>query len=118
MVYGECGGYMVLGQGLIDSTGARHQMAGLLPLESSFARPKLSLGYREAVVVGDGPLGRAGATYRGHEFHYAQATVPDDGPALFQLRDSADSALGAAGLAIGRVGGSFIHLVDQADAAP
>ena len=36
-VFGECGGYMVLGDGLIDGAGARHAMAGLLPLVTSFA---------------------------------------------------------------------------------
>ena len=44
-IYGECGGYMVLGQSLIDADGTRHQMAGLLELETSFAQRKLHLGY-------------------------------------------------------------------------
>jgi cobyrinic acid a,c-diamide synthase len=30
-VHGECGGYMVLGEGLVDAGGATHAMAGLLP---------------------------------------------------------------------------------------
>ena len=29
-VYGECGGYMVLGEGLEDAQGIRHAMVGLL----------------------------------------------------------------------------------------
>ena len=45
-VYGECGGYMVLGEGLVDAEGKRHAMAGLLPLETSFAAPVRRLGYR------------------------------------------------------------------------
>ena len=44
VVFGECGGYMVLGRGLIDADGTRHAMAGLLALETSFAKPKLHLG--------------------------------------------------------------------------
>ncbi len=47
-VYGECGGYMVLGEALIDASGQRHRMAGLLPLVTSFATRRLSLGYRRA----------------------------------------------------------------------
>ncbi|MCE8472050.1 cobyrinic acid a,c-diamide synthase, partial [Rhodovulum sulfidophilum] len=35
-VHGECGGYMVLGEALIDKDGTRHQMAGLLGLATSF----------------------------------------------------------------------------------
>src|SRR5207237_190003 len=46
-IYGECGGFMVLGHGLIDAGGVRHGMAGLLPATSSFAKPALHLGYRE-----------------------------------------------------------------------
>ncbi len=55
-VYGECGGYMVLGEGLEDASGARHAMAGLLKLETSFARRKLHLGYRRAVAGTGLPL--------------------------------------------------------------
>ena len=40
-VYGECGGYMVLGDALIDADGRRHAMAGLLPLVTSFAERRL-----------------------------------------------------------------------------
>ncbi len=72
-VFGECGGYMVLGEGLIDADGAHHAMAGLLPLETSFAERRLHLGYRHLRVTDpdtvNGGLGEA--EYRGHEFHYA-----------------------------------------------
>ena len=70
-VHGECGGYMVLGQTLTDAEGQAHTMAGLLPVSTSFAKRKLSLGYRAARLRGDHPLGRAGTVLRGHEFHYA-----------------------------------------------
>src|SRR5262249_46659189 len=46
-VHGECGGYMVLGEGLEDAAGARHAMTGLLGHATSFAKRKLHLGYRE-----------------------------------------------------------------------
>jgi cobyrinic acid a,c-diamide synthase len=38
VIYGECGGYMTLGRGLIDAQGARHALAGLLPVETRWAR--------------------------------------------------------------------------------
>ncbi len=113
-VYGECGGYMVLGRGLIDGNGARHAMAGLLPLETSFAERRLHLGYRAVTVAGDSPLGTRGLCYRGHEFHYA--TTVEEGPAdpLFTVADARGADLGPAGLTAGRVTGSFIHLIDRA----
>jgi cobyrinic acid a,c-diamide synthase len=114
VIYGECGGYMVLGNGIEDASGARHQMAGLLPLETSFAKRRLHLGYREAEAAGDSALGGKGARFRGHEFHYASIASEGPGHALFRCRDLEGCDTGAAGLIAGRVMGSFIHLVDQA----
>jgi cobyrinic acid a,c-diamide synthase len=112
-VYGECGGYMVLGEYLIDAGGRRQRMAGLLPLTTSFAERQLHLGYRCATLLNAGPLGAAGSRYRGHEFHYA--TVVEHGRAepLLSVTDAVGGDLGACGLRQGSVFGSFIHLVDQ-----
>src|SRR5262249_38737282 len=106
-ILGECGGYMVLGRGLVDAAGAWHEMAGILPLESSFAAPPLGLGYRLARLVGDGVLGPAGREFTGHEFHYATITTEGPGAALYDCRDARGRDLGAAGRQQGRVGGSF-----------
>ena len=108
---------MVLGRTLVDADGRRHAMAGLLPLESSFAERRLHLGYREARLIGDGPLGRSGTIYRGHEFHYATATDEGDGESLFEMRDSRGQMLGQAGRRRGKVCGSFLHLIDLAESA-
>ncbi len=113
VLYGECGGYMTLGRGLVDAQGQRHAMAGLLPLETSFKGPKLHLGYRQATTVDAGPLGPKGARYRGHEFHYAETASEGPGERLFEIADAESTALGAAGLRAGGVMGSFIHLIDR-----
>ena len=75
-VHGECGGYMVLGEGLVDADGARHAMTGLLTHATSFAERRLHLGYRAAILLQDCPLGAAGTRLRGHEFHYATLIEP------------------------------------------
>ena len=116
IVAGECGGYMVLGTGLVDADGKRHAMAGLLPVETSFARPKLHLGYRATTLVGDGPLGRKGDGFRGHEFHYAETVSEGPGTALFRCRDASGKDIGATGLVAGNVAGSFVHLIDRTGA--
>lgn len=107
-IYGECGGYMTLGDGLIDAQGTRHAMAGLLPLETSFATRKLHLGYRR-LTAPDGPFRGAWA---GHEFHYA-STLRAEGPPLFAARDAEGTALPDMGLRMGRVSGSFAHLIER-----
>jgi cobyrinic acid a,c-diamide synthase len=112
-VFGECGGYMALGRSLTDADGHAHAMTGLLPLDTSFARRKLHLGYRAATLLEDGPLGAAGQGFRGHEFHYATVTA-ESGQALFACSDAGGTALGKAGLRVGTVMASFIHLIDRA----
>lgn len=114
VLYGECGGYMVLGRGLADGEGASHTMAGLLPVETSFAEPRLSLGYRQAVLESRGPLGPAGTPYRGHEFHFARLAGTEAGEPLFRCRNASGENAGSAGLRQGNVMGSFVHLVDRA----
>ena len=116
-VFGECGGYMVLGRGLVDADGTRHAMAGLLPLETSFADRALHLGYRRATLAAAGPLGAAGHVFRGHEFHYARIIREDPGPPLFTCADARGNDLGGAGRVSGSVQGSFIHLIAAERAA-
>ncbi len=115
-VLGECGGYMVLGAGLIDGDGRRHAMAGLLPLESSMAAPRLHLGYRRARLAAAGPLGPAGAAFAGHEFHYAEILDEGPGAPLFRVADALGADLGGTGRRARTVMGSFVHLIDRWDA--
>jgi cobyrinic acid a,c-diamide synthase len=115
VVFGECGGYMVLGEELVDAEGRGHAMAGLLPLATSFAERRLHLGYRAVTTLAEGPLGPAGLRLRGHEFHYATVLREDGAVPVFAVSDAADNDLGAAGLSRGKVQGSFIHMIDRAD---
>jgi cobyrinic acid a,c-diamide synthase len=112
-VYGECGGYMVLGEALIDAEGRSRRMAGLLPLVTSFAERRLHLGYRGATLLGNVPVGAVGASFRAHEFHYATTISEGSAEPLWVVADSEGRALGRAGLRQGSVFGSFLHLIDS-----
>ena len=112
-VYGECGGYMALGRALIDRAGTSYPMAALLPVVTSFAEPRLHLGYRQIELSSSCPLGRTGAGFRGHEFHYARE-IERDGPTLFQARCARGVELDPQGCRQGPVAGSFLHLIDRA----
>jgi cobyrinic acid a,c-diamide synthase len=109
-IYGECGGYMVLGEALTDAEGRVHRMAGLLPVQTSFGRRRLHLGYRRVDALG-GPFPGA---WTAHEFHYA-TVVREDGDPLFRAWDAEGEELAPMGLRRGRVAGSFAHLIDRAD---
>ena len=108
-IYGECGGYMVLGTGITDESGNRFDMAGLIDVETSFANKKRHLGYRKFMPIDaffwDGP-------FLGHEFHYTNV-VSASGTPLFIAHDANDKPLGMAGLRKGSVAGSYLHIIAQ-----
>jgi len=110
-VHGECGGYMVLGKGLIDADGISHAMAGLLSVETSFAKRRMNLGYRRAVLEADGPLGPAGRALTGHEFHYATTVSQGEDAPFAMVTDPHGSAPAPAGGRRGNVTGSFFHAI-------
>jgi cobyrinic acid a,c-diamide synthase len=112
-VHGECGGYMVLGEGLEDADRACHAMTGLLGHATSFAERKLHLGYRVARLLCDGPLGSAGTIVRGHEFHYAALISSGSEAPFMELRDGQGRPLGLSGGRRGHVTGSFFHAIAQ-----
>ena len=113
-VHGECGGYMALGQSLTDASGVAHPMAGLLGVETSFEKRRMTLGYREARLASDCALGGAGSVLRGHEFHYATiVTTGGDDPFAF-VRDVYGAPEAPAGSRRGQVTGSFFHVIAEA----
>jgi cobyrinic acid a,c-diamide synthase len=114
-IHGECGGYMVLGRGLVDADGVRHEMTGLLGLETSFAMRKLHLGYRRARLQGNCSLGAAGTEVFGHEFHYA-STVSVNGDSLVDCRDASGASVPEQGARQGSTTGTFFHVIDGAAA--
>jgi cobyrinic acid a,c-diamide synthase len=110
-VHGECGGYMVLGAGLVDAGGDRHAMVGLLSHATSFAERRLHLGYRAATLLQDCPLGSAGLRLRGHEFHYASLIEAGNDEPLAELFDADGVGLGPSGGRRGNVSGAFFHAI-------
>lgn len=114
-IYGECGGYMTLGQTLIDAQGVAHSMAGLLPVVTSFAERRLTLGYRSLRLTAGGVIGARGLMFRGHEFHYATILEEGPGDALFQAADAEGRRSFPSGRMVGRVAGSFCHVIDRED---
>jgi cobyrinic acid a,c-diamide synthase len=111
-IHGECGGYMVLGQGIEDAAGQRHAMTGLLHLETSFAQRRMHLGYRRARLKVTCPLGAAGTEVLGHEFHYASALSSGDEP-LVECRDATGAPVAEGGGRRGSVSGTFFHFIDR-----
>jgi cobyrinic acid a,c-diamide synthase len=71
-VWAECGGLLWLGDSLDG-----HPMVGAVPTRGRLG-DRLTLGYRHARTRSRSPIGPAGTTLRGHEFHYSTCDPPGD----------------------------------------
>jgi cobyrinic acid a,c-diamide synthase len=112
-VHGECGGYMALGQSLVDASGVVHAMAGLIGVETSFEKRRMTLGYREARIASNCALGTAGLVLRGHEFHYATIVARGADDPFAYVRDVYGAPEAPSGSRRGWVTGSFFHVIAE-----
>jgi len=110
LIYGECGGFMALGEALVDKQGASHAMAGLLPVTTRIDRPKRVLGYRRLLHESALPWP---AGLNGHEFHYSSAKQTGL-PPLFEALDAEGIRQIPMGAQLGRVMGSYAHVIAAA----
>lgn len=79
-------------------------MAGVVPTEATMTT-RLTLGYRAATTAAPSPIGPAGTTVRGHEFHYSTCRPAGDGLALTGHRTSV-----TAGFIGPQLFASYLHL--------
>lgn len=109
-IHGECGGYMALGEALIDADGTSHRMAGLLGLVTSYEKRRMHLGYRRATLLAPMAGVTAGSDLRGHEFHYSTILDQPD-PPLATVTDAEGAPVAETGSYRGTVSGTFFHLI-------
>lgn len=114
-IYGECGGYMVLGHSLECAKGQDWPMLNMLPVRTSFRQRQRHLGYRLIHLADQQtPLAALGSCWRGHEFHYA-TILPDtdqQNESVFaHILHASQEGQSAQGHQSGRILGSFMHLI-------
>lgn len=110
-VLAECGGFMYLMQELVDLSGKPQAMAGVFPFRAVMGERFAALGYREATLLADTPLGPAGTRLRGHEFHYSRLTDDaGDVPDVYALTGRQGPVAGRHGFLLGATLGSYLHL--------
>ena len=86
-------------------------MAGVFPFRAVMGRRLASLGYRQVVTRTQSPLGPAGTTVRGHEFHYSH--LEDDAgnpPDVYALSGRKGDLDVREGFLVDRTLGSYVHL--------
>ena len=84
-------------------------MAGVLPLDIAMDRDHLAIAYVEARSARRSPLGPAGTTARGQEFHQSRITESDIEPTLFDVTTSSGERF-TDGYLLGGVMASYGHL--------
>jgi cobyrinic acid a,c-diamide synthase len=99
----ECAGLLYLCRELDG-----RPMCGVLDVEAEMS-PRLTLGYREAVALGDSPLAPAGLRLPGHEFHRTR-TIPGSGPSPAWGWRTHDGKLTTEGFTSPSLHASYLHL--------
>jgi len=106
IIYGECGGFMYLCNGIINLDGITFFMAKVFPFQVRM-KPSLSrLGYRKAKLLSNCFLGNSGTYLHGHEFHYSElCEIPQETKTLYELADKRRE-----GYSFKNVIGGYLHL--------
>ncbi len=67
-IYAECGGLMYLCESLVDFAGRSWPLVGSISATTTMTG-KLTLGYRQVMVLRNSPVAQPGQQFWGHEFH-------------------------------------------------
>ncbi len=104
-VYAECGGLLLLCEGLNGQA-----LCGIFPAQARLLDKRKALGYREVTLTADTLLGPKGTVARGHEFHYSELEMPESIVRSYRLSRKGGVDLGAEGFSYKNVLASYVHL--------
>lgn len=102
-VVAECAGLLYLGR-VLDGV----EMAGVVPMTAAMTK-RLTLGYRRATALVDGPLVKQGEQVTGHEFHKTSVTYDAPGREAWSwaLHDGTPAT---EGWVSGSIHASYLHV--------
>ncbi len=113
-VYAECGGLMLLSQGIVTRDRSRYPMAGVLPGACKMLDRFKSLGYAEVELLADCLWGTKGERLRGHEFHYSEFEMEPGAGAgwdtVYKVSYRRSDLPVREGYQLGNVLASYVHL--------
>ncbi len=108
-VYAECGGYMYLGQSIMDFEGREVPLAGIIPMKAEMTKRLQGIGYKRGVFQADNFLGPRGTTVQGHEFHYSRVIYNSKFPPAYELFKGGEADR-MEGYARDNIVASYLHL--------
>lgn len=109
-VLAECGGFMYLCRAIEDGEGRRHPMVGIFDATIRFPGDG-TLAYCSVDLVHPSPLGPAGLSLRGHEFHASSLLeAPAARAHAYRVRRFPAGGPEAEGYLVANALGSYLHL--------
>jgi len=109
-VLAECGGFMYLCRAIEDDAGRRHPMVGIFEAVIRFPG-RGTLAYCTVDLARPSPLGPAGLTLRGHEFHASSLVeTPAAITHAYRVRRLPAGGPEAEGYLVANALGSYLHL--------
>ena len=106
-IFAECGGFMYLMNRLVDFDGRAFEMCGVFDGCATMTRRLQRVGYVTAEIAKNCVVGQRGQTFHAHEFRYSVTDVEQN---LFDCTRLRDESKFAAGVAVGNVAASYLHV--------
>lgn len=114
-IYGECGGLMYLAERIATKrdmhgmSGETFEMVGAIPVTVEMGGKVVS--YNIGSFTTDTPIGGAGDSFRGHEFHHSRVTeIPDDTVFAIRLTRGVGIRDGWDGIMVEKTLAGYAHL--------
>lgn len=112
--YAECGGLMLLAEGLVATGGQRFPMVGALPGQVEMTHRLQHFGYCRASNLAG--AGKADAAFHGHEFHHSRWCAEPERANLWEVTRKRNARRRREGFCSGRLHASYVHLYFPASA--
>ena len=114
-IYGECGGLMYLAERIVTKSGMHGMsgetfgMVGAIPITVEMRGKVVSYNIGSFTMAT--PIGGAGDTFRGHEFHHSTITdIPDDATFAIRLQRGTGIKEGWDGIMVENTLAGYAHL--------
>lgn len=110
-ILAECGGFMYLTEGIVNFTGNKLPLVGLIQGYCAMEKRLVKMGYMEGIALQDNLLLKKGQIIRGHEFHYSSFHPRENTqPWAWSLRKQRGDTAHLDGFATGRVLATYLHV--------
>lgn len=109
VILAECGGMMILTEGITDQQGRFFPMAGIFSTGCRMEKKRQGLGYIQLEINRDSLFGNRGDKLRVHEFHYSRLEN-DRTEKIFTVTKEGEKYSKTGGMLVNNCLGTYAHL--------